>query len=220
MTIKLLGICGSRVKNGNTEALLKEAFSRADEHQDVESQLILLAGKEIGPCNHCNWCIKNQTEEKFCTQDDDMSEIYPKLLAADGIFLASPAHFGRLSGLMADSIDRTRAFVHGNVHKFPLKNKIGGALALAFFRGGGIETTLSSLNLMFFAHQMIVASSGMYQLGAAAYSSREGKGRFEKAPRHTIREDDYGILSSKMLVDRVIELAHIVKAGQIAHQNL
>jgi hypothetical protein len=73
---------------------------------------------------------------------------------------------------------------------------------------------------MFFAHQMIVATSGMYQLGAGAYSSREGKGRFEKAPRHTILEDDYGILSSKMLVDRVIELAHIVKAGQIAHQNL
>jgi multimeric flavodoxin WrbA len=219
MSIKLLGICGSRVKNGNTEALLKEGFSRADEHQDVENELILLAGKEIGPCNHCNWCIKNQTEEKFCTQDDDMGEIYPKLLAADGIFLASPAHFGRLSGLMADIIDRTRAFIHGNVHKFPLKNKIGAALTLAFFRGGGIETTLSSLNLMFFAHQMIVATSGLYQLGAAAYSSRDGKGKFEKAPRHTVLEDDYGILSVKMLVDRVIELAHIVKAGQKVHQN-
>lgn len=217
MIIKLLGICGSRIKNGNTEALLKDALSRADEHQDVECELMVLAGKEIGPCNHCNWCIKNQTEQKFCTQDDDMSEIYPKLLAADGIFLASPAHFGRLSGLMADMIDRTRAFVHGKVHKFPLKNKIGGALALAFFRGGGIETTLSSLNLMFFAHQMIVATSGLYQLGAGAYSSREGKGRFEKAPRHTVLEDDYGTRSVKMLVDRVIELARIVKTDQKAH---
>lgn len=124
--IKILGISGSRVKNGNMEALLTEAFSQAHHHPHLESELIYLAGKEINPCNHCNWCIKSQTKEKYCTQDDDMREIYPKLLEADGIIIASPAHFGRLSGLMADLIDRSRAFIHGKVYKLPLKNKIGG----------------------------------------------------------------------------------------------
>ncbi len=157
--IKLLGISGSRVKNGNMEALLKEAFWHVQQNQELQTELIYLAGKEINPCNHCNWCIKSQTEDKYCTQDDDMSAIYPKLLEADGIIVASPSHFGRLSGSMADLIDRSRAFIHGKVYKLPLKNKIGGAMALAFFRGGGIETTLSSLNLFFFVHQMIVANS-------------------------------------------------------------
>ena len=191
--IKILGISGSRVKNGNMEALLTEAFSQAHRHPQLESELIYLAGKEINPCNHCNWCIKSQTKEKYCTQDDDMREIYPKLLEADGIIIASPAHFGRLSGLMADLIDRSRAFIHGKVYKLPLKNKIGGAMALAFFRGGGIETTLSSINLFFFVHQMIVANSGLYQLGAGAYTSPHGEGHFQQRPRHVVLEDEFGV---------------------------
>ncbi len=111
--MNLLGIHGSRVKNGNTHELLKQALSQAEQHQAVGTQLIALTDKEIHPCNHCNWCVKSQTQDKYCTQDDGMNDIYPRLLAADGILLASPSHFGRLSGLMADMIDRTRAFVHG-----------------------------------------------------------------------------------------------------------
>ena len=217
--VNILGIHGSRVKNGNTHELLKQALSQAEQHQAVSTELIALTDKEINPCNHCNWCVKSQAQDKYCTQDDGMSDIYPKLLAADGILLASPSHFGRLSGLMADMIDRTRAFVHGKHYKLPLKNKIGGALAVAFFRGGGIETTLSSINLMFHVHRMIPANSGLYQLGAAACSSPDGKGRFEKEPRHIVLEDDYGILSAKMLADRVIELATIMNAGMQALQQ-
>jgi multimeric flavodoxin WrbA len=214
--IKLLGISASRVKNGNMDALLKAAFFQAQQNREVETELIYLAGKTINPCNHCNWCVRKQTEDQFCTQDDDMSAIYPRLLAADGIILGSPAHFGRLSGLLADVIDRSRAFVHGKVYKLPLKNKIGGSMAVAFFRGGGIETTLSSINLFFLVHQMIIANSGVCQLGAGAYTSADGKGGFQKEPRHLVLEDEYGVMSAKMLVGRVIELARIVKAGQEA----
>ena len=216
IVIKLIGICGSRVKEGNMEALLREAMTHSRQQSDVDAEVMTLWGKEINGCNQCNWCIKNQSADQPCVQDDDMARLYPKLLEADGIILASPAHFGRLSGLMADVIDRTRAFVHGNIYKMPLKNKVGGAMALSFFRGGGIETTLSSMDLFFLCHQMIVATSGLYQLGAGAHSSLEGKGRFQKEPRHVVLEDDYGTLSAKMLIDRVVELAWIVKAGQVA----
>jgi multimeric flavodoxin WrbA len=214
--IKLTGICGSRIKNGNMEALLEDALYHAGQQQDVEAESISLSGKEINGCNHCNWCIKKQSEEKPCVQDDDMGSIYPMLLQADGIILASPAHFGRLSGQLANMMDRTRAFVHGNVYRMPLKNKIGGAMAIAFFRGGGIETTLSTIDLFFLTQQMIVATGGLYQLGAGAYSSPEGKGKFKKEPRHIVLEDEYGVLSARMLVDRVVELARIIKAGQEA----
>ena len=92
-------------------------------------------------------------------------------------------------------------------------------MAVAFFRGAGIETTLSSLNLTIFTHQMIPATSGLYQLGAGAYSSPEGKGRFVKEPRHAVLEDEYGVLSARLLADRVVELAWLVKAGQRALQK-
>ncbi len=213
--IKIIGFSGSRVKDGNMEALLAHALSQAGNHSDVETELITLAGKKIGPCNHCNWCIGNQTEDRPCVQQDDMGDIYPKLLAADGIIVASPAHFGRLSGASADLIDRTRAFLHGNQYHFSLKNKVGGAMAMAFYRGGGVETTLSSINLFFHCHRMIMAN-GTYQLGAAAFSTREGKGRFEPEIRHIVLEDDLGVAAVRALVDRTIELARIIKAGRAA----
>lgn len=214
--IKILGISGSRVKNGNVEALLKETLSPVQDRQGVQTEVINLAGKEINPCRHCNWCLGKQSEGKFCGQDDDMAAIFPKFIDADGLILASPAHFGRLSGLMADMIDRTRAFVHGNIYNMSLKDKVGGSIAVAFLRGGGIETTLSSLNQMFHAHQMIMANSGVYQLGAGVYSSPEGKGRFEPEIRHMVLEDEYGVMAAKALVERVVELARILKAGREA----
>jgi multimeric flavodoxin WrbA len=211
--IKIIGINGSQVKDGNVSALLKASLVPTKELKDVSSEIINLAGKKIGPCLHCNWCITKQTPDKPCVQEDDMSPIYSKLLEADGILIASPAHFGRLSGLTADWMDRTRAFVHGKIYRMPLKNKIGGAMAVAFFRGAGLETTLSSMDIFFLSHQMILANSRLYQLGAGAFSSREGKGRFEKNIRHMTLEDDYGVQSARMLVDRDIELSRIVKAG-------
>ena len=214
--LKLLGISGSRVKDGNTVALLEDSLKYARQQHGIETKSVSLAGKTIAACNHCNWCVRNQTENKFCTQEDDMNALYPALLKADGIILATPVHFGRLSGIMADFIDRTRAFIHGNMYKLRLRNKIGGAMALAFFRGGGIETTLSSLNLFFFAQQMLVANSGWYQLGAGAYTSPDGNGQFQKEPRHVVLEDSVGVAAAKSLTDRIVELAQIVGAGQEA----
>jgi hypothetical protein len=63
---------------------------------------------------------------------------------------------------------------------------------------------------------MIMASSGLYQLGAGAYTSPDGKGRFKKEPRHIVLEDAVGVMSAKRLVDRIVELAGIVRAGQEA----
>ncbi len=214
--IKIVGVSGSRVNGGNTEAYLAEALSHAQGQEGVETETINLAGKQIGPCLHCNWCIKNQTPERPCTQQDDMADIYPRLLATDGIILASPAHFGRMSGALADLMDRTRAFVHGKIYRFPLKNKVGGALAVSYFRGAGLETTLAAIDVFCLSHQMILAVSGLYHLGAGAFSTRNGMGVFEKEPRHMTLEDNYGLVSARVLVDRMIELIRLVKAGQEA----
>ncbi|MBW1781767.1 MAG: flavodoxin family protein [Deltaproteobacteria bacterium] len=217
--IKLIGICGSRVKDGNMEALLNEAMAHARQQSDVGAEVIPLWDMKIHGCTQCNWCMKHQSADRPCVQDDDMVRVYPRLLEADGIILASPAHFGRLSGCMADLMDRTRALIHGSVYQFPLRNKVGGAMAISYFRGGGLETTLSSMDLFFLCQRMIIATSGLYQLGAGAYSSVAGTGQFAREPRHMVLEDDYGTLSARMLLDRVIELTRIVKAGQSVLQN-
>jgi len=110
--IKILGISGSPVKGGNTVTLLKDCFSHIENHDSVRTEIITLANKRFDGCKHCNWCVKNQSEGKFCIQEDDMNMIYFHFLDAQGIILATPVHLGRLSGLMANMIDRLRVFVH------------------------------------------------------------------------------------------------------------
>ncbi|MFC1886660.1 flavodoxin family protein [Thermodesulfobacteriota bacterium] len=217
--IKVIGISGSRVKGGNMDALVQKAVSRLDQYEDATGEMISLADKTINGCIHCNWCVRKQTEGKFCAHEDDMEMVYRAVVGADGIIIGSPAHFGRLSGLTANMIDRLRVFVHGNLYKGGLRNKIGGAMAIAYFRGGGIESTLQSINVHFSAVQMIIATPdghNRYQIGAGAFTTREGKGRFEKDIRHIVLEDDYGVASAEGLVDRMVDLARIVKAGLAA----
>ena len=74
-------------------ALLEESLRHARQQHEAETETVSLAGMDIAACNHCNWCIRNQTKGKYCTQDDDMSAIYPRLLNADGIVLATPVHW-------------------------------------------------------------------------------------------------------------------------------
>ena len=216
MEIYILGISGSPISEGNCDIVLKEALKTIEGEEGVRTEFISLAKKEILECRHCNWCVRNQTEEAFCVQKDDMTPLFPKFLQADGVILATPVHIGRLSGIMACMIDRLRVFVHGNVHKWSLRNKVGGGIAVAFFRGGGVETTLQSLQTTFHVFDMIVAKSPMYQLGAACLTSIGGEGKLKKGVRHMALEDEFGMMSIRLLSKRVLELARIIKAGQQA----
>jgi multimeric flavodoxin WrbA len=209
--IRILGIAGSPVKEGNTEALLKEAFKIASSDPGIQTEVLHLSGLKIDGCTHCNWCIKNQTPEKFCALADGMDEIYPALVRADAVILASPVHIGRISGLMADMIDRMRVFVYGNAHRGRLTDKVGAALVVGFLRHGGLEMTLSILNSTFAIFGMIPAGRG-----GMALTSLEGKGKVTKGIRHMALEDGLGVLTAKGAVQRAAELAKIIQAGKNA----
>ena len=207
--IRILGISGSPVKDGNTEALLREALRPSASDPDVETETIPLSTLEIAGCRHCNWCVKHQTAEKYCLVSDGMDRIYPTLLQADLLLLATPVHIGRMSGLMSNMIDRLRVFVYGNFHSGKLKDKIGAALVVAFLRHGGLETTLSSLNSTFALFQMIAVGQGGLVL-----TSVDGKGKITRGVRHMALEDSFGVFSAKAVVSRALELARIVQAGK------
>jgi len=209
--IRILGIAGSPVKAGNTEALLKEALRVTASDPEVQTEVLNLSGLQIAGCQHCNWCIKNQTPEKFCVVSDGMDEIYPAVVRADVIILATPVHIGRMSGLMANTIDRMRVFVYGNIHRGKLKDKIGGALVVGFLRHGGMEATLSNLNTTFALFNMISVGRG-----GLALTSLDGKGKTTKGVRHMVMEDAFGLFTAKEVVQRAVEIARIVQAGKNA----
>lgn len=211
--MKIVAVSGSLVPGGNVEALLDHALEEYDDKPEVEVARFDLSGMEIGPCRHCNWCMKKQEEGRYCGVDDDMSVIYPALMEADGVIIASPVHFLRLSGTTADFIDRLRLFVHGKLTGGAMRNKVGGALAVAWFRNAGVELTLLTINNAFNVLTMVTAAPDLGILGAGGMASLEGAGGVRRGERLHVREDQLGLAQARSVAYRVWELARIMEAG-------
>ncbi len=211
--ISVLGICGSPVKDSNTEVLLKTALDSV-QADDVQTDLFTLHGKTVQSCIHCNWCMFKQEEGRCCKIEDDMGLLYPKLLQADVILVATPVYIGRMSGHLACVLDRMRAVDYGRVYKSSLKYKVGGGIAVSWYRHSGIETTLNSLIWAFLTWKMIPAVPGSSStFGGAAVSSIGGTGQFDPKDRHQVLKDDYGLDSAKSTAASAVELARIVRRG-------
>jgi len=223
MEINVLGICGSPIKGGNTEAFLKESLKAAEATGDVKAKLIALAGKDIRDCRHCNWCLRKQEEGKLCAQQDDMAGIYPEMLKADALVLASPVYIGRLSGYLACFIDRFRAFAFGNVYHGGMGTKVGGALAVGWLRNYGMETTLLSIISALMMMGMIPVSPphGLGSpLGAVGLASEDGTGKFNPADKLGVLKDEFGLKGAQALGKRVAEITKLIKAGEAALSRL
>ena len=111
---KVLGIFGSPRKGGNTDLLLEEALKGAIQ-EGAQVERIHLADLHVLPCKECHGC--DRTGE--CIVEDDMQAIYPKLMEADIVFLASPIFFYGITGWAKALVDRSQAIW---VRKYLLKD--------------------------------------------------------------------------------------------------
>jgi multimeric flavodoxin WrbA len=102
--MKVIGLFGSPRRGGNTEILLEEALKGA-ENEGAEIERLFLGDLDITPCTECHGC----DETGSCVILDDMQKIYPKLLEADIIILASPIFFYGVTAWAKILIDRTQA---------------------------------------------------------------------------------------------------------------
>lgn len=96
--MKIIAIVGS-TRRGNTYAMV-EASCLALEACNVE--LLHLKSLDINRCDGCLKCDK--TGE--CHIKDDMKDILPRILEADGFIFGSPARWSLLSGELKTFIDR------------------------------------------------------------------------------------------------------------------
>jgi multimeric flavodoxin WrbA len=121
--VKILGLSCSPRRMGNTEILVSEALSGA-QNEGAEVELFSLSGKEIKPCDGCETCYKTGK----CHINDDMQTIYQKLVQADGIIFGTPIYFYTMTSQAKALMDRTIALREPN---FDLTNKVGGVVAVA-----------------------------------------------------------------------------------------
>jgi len=102
--LKVLGLFGSPRRGGNTDILLEEALKGA-EMEGAEVERLHLTDFNIIPCRECLQC----SNDGKCIILDDMQKVYPKLLEADIIILASPVFFYGVTAWAKALIDRCQA---------------------------------------------------------------------------------------------------------------
>jgi multimeric flavodoxin WrbA len=100
---RVLALVGSPRRGGNTDILVEEVLKGAQEG-GADAEKIFLADLTIGGCQGCGACVRNEVD--WCIQKDDMTDLYPRILAADVIVLGTPIYWWGPSAQLKAFFDR------------------------------------------------------------------------------------------------------------------
>jgi multimeric flavodoxin WrbA len=222
LKVKILGIVGTPIKNGNCQYQLEEALKAAEATGRVVTELVYLGDYQVSYCIGCDRCMRKinkvQKEVGFhvlpvpiegynCSIKDGMEELHQKMLEADGILLMAPVYIASIPGQVKTFIDRCRTFVHD----FRLLDKVAAPMTIGFFRNSGQDTALDLMRTSLLALGLNVVS-----YGSSSVSTREGIGIPIKETRFAVKEDLAGALMVDIAVKKLVRTALHIKAGKLA----
>jgi multimeric flavodoxin WrbA len=176
--MKVLGLFGSPRRGGNTDLLLEEMLKGA-QGQGAEIERIFLSDWDFSGCQECRNCEVTGD----CVVQDQMQEIYAKLLQADYIILASPIFFYGVTAQVKRMIDRCQALWARKyvLKKAPMGDKEktkrkGWFLSVAGSRGTKVfEGAILTVRYFFDALNVEYA-------GELTFRRIDGKGDIKKHP--------------------------------------
>jgi multimeric flavodoxin WrbA len=186
----IVGICGSPREQA-TDYVLKEALKTLSE-KGYETRFWTVRGKRVGPCVHCDFCLKN----KVCAFKDDMQELYALLKDAKGIIFATPVYNGGVSAQTKAIMDRCRAAVASDKNFF--RGKIGMGIALGGDRMGGQEAALTQIHTFYILN-------GMIPVGGGFFGANLGSTFWTKDTLEGVKLDEEGFRSLRKTVKRFSE---------------
>lgn len=190
---KVIALCGSSRKEGNTENFLKYTL-KIIENQDIDCELITLYDKKIDveTCASCSSRCMNRNA--VCIHRDDFNSVLQKMIDADGIIVGSPVYWGFMPPKLAEVLNRAGKVSEGRVSaKKPISvlglpdvwpeavrpesrawpmtskgpglfaRKVGGVVTLA--QRDGVLTTMSEILLWMVINNFIIATSNYYPDG-------------------------------------------------------
>ncbi len=134
---------------GNTAGLLRLVLQGA-EAEGARTEVVILRGDTVLPCRGCNVCHKKGR----CAQKDGFEPLKEKILAADGLVLASPNYIFNVSAQLKAFMDRCC----GVVHCMSFWGKYGASVVTS---GGGDEEPITE----YMNHFLI--TTGAVPVGAA-----------------------------------------------------
>ncbi len=164
---KVIAINGSPRKDGNTAILIRTMLEELN-NENIDTELVQLAGEKIRGCTACMKCIENRDQR--CAFDDDIvNDCIEKMAEADGIILGSPVYFSDVTAEMKALIDRAGFVSMANGGLFKRK---GGSAVVAQRRNGATHS-LNTLCYFLLSQEVIVP--GRQTIGVGRDSGDVGR---------------------------------------------
>ena len=151
-SVRIIGIVGSLRKGKSTYKAMQLALESAKTVSPaIATELIELSGLNLDPYIAVG--------SKSSDRPDDFPAVREKLVAPDvfGILMCSPVYMGIVSSPLKQLFERMLAFRQGG---FPLKNKVGGAIAVGAGRNTGVELILQQLIMFMITQGMVLVGDG------------------------------------------------------------
>jgi multimeric flavodoxin WrbA len=198
MKVKILGVSGTPVKDGNCDKLVQVALKAAEEIEGVETSFVTLADKEIAMCQHCQYCIENKTG---CKIQDDAQAIYQQMKDCDGIIMGAPTWIRTIAPPLLILLSRTRYQIFLSPE---FRNKVVGALTLGWF-GRGMDITTMEILHMVLRYNMIPVAEGAATTSSVVLGQRAGY------MEQGVLDNKMGITQARGVGYRVAEVARMIK---------
>jgi len=225
---KVIGICGSSRKEGNTENFQKHVLKIIENH-DIDCELITLYDKKID-MDTCPGCKSPCTDRvAVCIHKDDFNPILQKMFEADGIIIGSPVYWGFMPPKLAELLSRAGIASEGRISaKKPISvlglpdtwpeevrprsrawpmtskgpglfaRKVGAVFTVA--QRDGVLTTMSEILLWMVINNFIIATSNYYPDGLEQIG-RDEKDRWGRV----VTPDGKGSMHVKDILEHDLE---------------
>ncbi len=161
--MNVLVLVGSNRRNGNTDQmaeLVKKHLQKEAERQQtpLEVETIYLGKQNLQFCQGCRACYDRG--EDRCPLKDDLLPLKAKMLAADGLLLASPVYVDDVSAVTKNFIDRLCHVCH--------RPQFAGKVAYVMATSGGTRTgkTLETMQTALRTWGFYMAGQSGYKMGA------------------------------------------------------
>jgi multimeric flavodoxin WrbA len=186
--MKIIGIAGSpRGAKSQTLRLLKAILDGAQK-AGAEVELVDVCQLKIEYCKACDTCHRTGK----CVHKDDFAALRAKMMAAEGVVLASPNYFRTVTAQMKTVIDRMADVIHCQLF-------VGKYACSASTAGGpACEEVTSYLNQILLTFGASVVGSVAVSVGAGT----EGLPEAEKKAAAVGRELAEAIASKRVYADQ------------------
>ncbi len=160
--MKVVAINGSARRDGNTALLINHVFAEL-ERERIGTEMVQLSGEVIRGCTACYRCFASKDRKCAVSTEsgDVVNDCVAKIVAADGVIIASPTYFADVSAETKAIIDRVGMVGRANPGLY--RRKVGAAV-VAVRRAGAIHV-FDTINHFFLISEMIIPGSSYWNLG-------------------------------------------------------